>query len=423
MALLMVGFMAPTLQAQHCDGHNARKAEHIQMMKEKLGLSDQQIQQMEAVHEDARAQMKAIWMDENMDDDTRFQKAHALMESKHAQIASILTDEQKEKMQALHEEMGEHHGKGMHMRPGGPFGHGGKGMKAHHRYMKTFFQENIMPMVKAQRAKFETKLSAADKASIEVLRGELEAMKPEWQAMRKQMKAAKLENGEITPAQKEYMRGIRVQKRDIMKRALAIAEKYEDDLKAMHEEMRPKIEAMHKELMTQMHAKMKEMHGGGDGGGALKGEGCEKGKPHHGKHGMHGHHGPRGHHGMMHGPGERFRKMKAARFILMDPDATAELEPSEELFEGSSAEAPSFEVFPNPSVSQNKVSYEIQHPGNVRVELMTKDGRIVKVLANGPHEAGSYSIDVDVAALDTDLYYYRIVEEGGVRTKRFTIVK
>jgi|tagenome__1003787_1003787.scaffolds.fasta_scaffold19747368_1 Spy/CpxP family protein refolding chaperone len=78
-------------------------------MAEQLNLTDDQKTQFKQMHEDMRSQAKAIHDDTSLSAADKKAKMKALHQQSHEKMMGLLTDDQKQKFQAMHKE---HKGKG-----------------------------------------------------------------------------------------------------------------------------------------------------------------------------------------------------------------------------------------------------------------------------------------------------------------------
>jgi Spy/CpxP family protein refolding chaperone len=90
-------------------------ARRLQMMKERLGLSDAQSAQVKAVFEDERTKTEALRADQTSDRAAMRPKMEAIRKDSETRIDAILTPDQKTKWDAMRAEM-QQRGRG----PGGP---------------------------------------------------------------------------------------------------------------------------------------------------------------------------------------------------------------------------------------------------------------------------------------------------------------
>lgn len=100
-------------QGHHSMGehHEMSPEAHLQMLSEKLNLTDDQKAKIKPILENQSQQMKAIHEDSSLSEDQKKAKMKALHESMHSQMKDILTPEQQAKLKEMsHEGMGKHMG-------------------------------------------------------------------------------------------------------------------------------------------------------------------------------------------------------------------------------------------------------------------------------------------------------------------------
>jgi len=101
---------------KHFQHHHApspqREAEHI---GKALNLSPEQTAKLTPIFAGRDEQMKALWQNQQLPPQDKHQQMHALEESTHQQLATVLTPEQLQQLKAMH------HGRG-----DGPRGHHGQ---------------------------------------------------------------------------------------------------------------------------------------------------------------------------------------------------------------------------------------------------------------------------------------------------------
>jgi hypothetical protein len=67
--------------------------------------------------------------------------------------------------------------------------------------------------------------------------------------------------------------------------------------------------------------------------------------------------------------------------------------------------------------------YSLGHSGQVRIELMTVDGKVVRVLTDKAQTSGNHQLEVNTQDLSPGNYMYRLIDAAGSRTVRFAVVK
>jgi len=92
--------------------HNGETADQqLQMLSEKLNLTDDQKAKLKPILQDQMQQMKAVHEDSSLSDDQKRTKTKAIHESLHEQINTVLTPEQQAKFKQMRQEhMAKHKG-------------------------------------------------------------------------------------------------------------------------------------------------------------------------------------------------------------------------------------------------------------------------------------------------------------------------
>lgn len=391
--------------AVFAQGPDGPRAEHKERMIKELNLTTEQQTEMKAVHKSFRKEVKALRDANDGDRKAMRSQVEALEVERNKEIAQILDAEQYAKFEKLEAEMkekrkahrDERRGQGMH----GPMGRKGKaGMKGKNKELRkevrSYVQANVLPVMKEQRLKLDEKMSNADRNKVDELRAQLKELRPQMKAAHKSMRQSHKQGGEVSASQKAEMEQIHTQRKEIMEGAREIAKKYESELIALREEVKPQSEEWKSELkaIAQKHVGENE-------------EECKG----------------------MHHMGRKLRKhVRPAHFILMDPNAEALPFPGEEE-EGFGAiqRAPQkdrvVKLYPNPSLGAQTLEYEVLQAGEVRVDLVSKDGDVVKNVYKGYQEAGVHSLQVDNQNLRSNVYYYSINDQSGKTLKQFVISK
>ncbi len=80
-----------------------------------------------------------------------------------------------------------------------------------------------------------------------------------------------------------------------------------------------------------------------------------------------------------------------------------------------------FQNVPNPAINTTKVVYEIDHPTNIRLEILDITGRILATPVNEFKAAGKYSCDLDCSSYSSGLNYYRLKAGDVSLTKKMVI--
>src|SRR5579864_4335292 len=112
-------FAQPSQQSQaptpdkHAGMHHEESADqHLQMLSEKLNLTEDQKAKLKPVLQDQMQQMKAVREDSSLSEEQKRAKMKTVHESLHDQINAVLTPEQQTKFKQMRQEQMQKH-KGM----------------------------------------------------------------------------------------------------------------------------------------------------------------------------------------------------------------------------------------------------------------------------------------------------------------------
>lgn len=387
-------------------GHRSHKGEHLDQLKSELNLSDEQVAEIKALQEGFRTQVRAVRTDESPESSDKFEKLQALKTAHKTAIDGILTDEQIQKREALKaakkEEM-----KAERAEWKAKFDAVDKeAMKAE---LKAYREQNIQPVMLAQRQKLESEISLADQAEIDQLRSIFKAEKEKMKARKAEMKAQKaqaFENGEKpSEADREAMMAKMKAHKDAMaphREALkAFIEKYDATITSLLTEVKPQAETWKSETKA---IKAKYLGDLMDEKPAFARKGQHAGKGRNGMGKPHGH-GPE----RKAGKGDR----KKAHFLLMDIDGE-NLET-----ETSLPQISNLNVFPNPSAARNTVQFEVVKAGTILIEIHDRSGNVVQRVRQKYLEPGVYREEVNVSQLKESVYYYVISDASGIISEKF----
>jgi hypothetical protein len=404
------------------DYHHNEKAKRMNdKMREELKLTDEQAMKVEAITTKYHKEIKELWSNSDGDKAATMESMHKLMEEMDAEMKTVLTDDQMVKFTEFRKTM--HHGQKGHygrMHKAHGMKKGMHGNKELHKEIKAYMKETAFPVIQEKRKEFDQYLSAEEKATIQKLRDEFKTFHSEMKSkkcdFKKQCEGEKACKGEAKKAcegkdkeackkacegkdgksfdraewkeKKEKMHAEYKEMRAMMEEKMApikaIAENHEAELTVVMDELKVKQEVWREEIHTivKKHMDMKD--------------GDFEGHDFHGKKGMH------------------HFKLDEVHFLLKDPN--------KDMFEEMNEERDAL-VYPNPSHTENNIKLEVLKAGNVKVDLMNKDGQLVKTVFNQHKEAGEQVITINISDLKGDTYYYRITDATGVITKRILVTK
>ncbi len=377
-AVLCLTITSTFAQGQH---RSPRGKAGIEKMQSVIDLTDEQAAELETLQEEHRAAMQNVREQDFESPEDRRAAMKDLMKGHKADVEALLTAEQIAQLEQHKAERETHRAERK------------EEMKAMHKALKAYHQENIHPVMLEQRAKLDEKISAADKATIDELRTVFAKAKEQMTEMKAQYKG----QGRRGEGAKEGFRALMKEQQDEKETLRALVEKYKDDIKALHEEIEPQrqqwdedIKAIKEEYLgdNPRHDKQRKQrrHHKGDGHQG-------KGKRQHAT------------------PGR-----KAGHFLLLDPAAATDTETETALAEAE------LNAYPNPTVSNSTLNYEVKTAGRVRIVLSDEQGNVLKTLIDGYQDAGSYMQEVDLSGLRNGSYYYTLTDKQGVRTQKIVLV-
>lgn len=378
----------------------------IDRMAKHLELNDAQKAKIQAIFEDGAKKRQAIMAQEG-DRASKKKSVKALMEAQNQEIEKVLTKEQLVKFNEIKQKRrGQMEGRRGKMQERKKKGEN-KEMKAE---LKQYSQDNIMPVLKQQRAKLDDKMSEADKNTIDELRASFKARKQEMIEVKKNHKGKKHED--FSDDDKAKFKAYKEATKADMKQAKTLAEKYQDEIKALREEIKPQAEQWkadmaaifekygaekpnRKDMKKRKEATQKERKGKKRKGKAQK----------------------RNRRGMF---SPAAKAMSPIGFLRLDPNAAAEVELDETPLET----AMSMKIFPNPAQDFNNIQYTIVEAGDITIELHDQEGKLVKTVVNQYQEAGTYTQRVNLGDLKGYVYMYVLKDNNGsVLTEQFVVRK
>lgn len=334
---------------------------HFERIAQELDLTSEQQQQVQQLETQFAPRFQSLHEQEFESKEARREAMHDLRNEVQEALNGFLTATQQQQLANL---KGKHrHGKQHNGHP--PCGDKGT------------WESEVEPEIRAKRQKFDTELSADEKAIIANVRVQMDAMKEEKHANRK---------SEERPTEEER-KAHHTSKKQVLEPLMAIVEAHQGSLDAIHDEIKTLIESK-----------------------------CGAKKPGKGQHPEGGTEGGKAHHRGEKGQGEKgMARHHMTRFLLMDPNA-----------EATSAAASGerqVQIYPNPAKTTATISYSVIESGMVRVELLNKDGQLLKTLTNGTMEAGDYEHIENLDYLKTgEVYFIRVTDQQGSGTGKFIVV-
>ncbi len=79
--------------------------------------------------------------------------------------------------------------------------------------------------------------------------------------------------------------------------------------------------------------------------------------------------------------------------------------------------------YPNPFNPSTLIKYSLKESGKVTLNIYDGLGRLVRTLVNKNQDAGDYSISLNASGLSSGVYFYSLIINGNVITKKMTLLK
>lgn len=342
--------------------------------------------------------------------------------------------------------------------------------------MVSYFQDNIIPVLKTQRAKLDAELSETELQKVEDLKGQLKELcgadghrqhimkmfhgsghmrmykhkdgdghkDCQWYKHDKSHKDYQghkdcqghkfhKKKGEhkanLTEEQIQEFKEKKDRMNAILEEADVIANDHSATIKQLLAEIKPDLEQwkndiheivkkyidIDEEKMDGFHKNFMKDHKNMKEG---KCEGHEKIKKekcehHDGEHKCHMNH-KGGHLGMLE------KIFSPAGFILWDLDMFGQEENSADNAEDNSIK---MKIYPNPSTGVNNIEYIVKEAGRVTISLLDSQGNVKEVIVDERKEPGTYTKEVVISDLKEGVYYYKVESNSKSSSKRFVINK
>lgn len=367
--LLFTLFTINTLAAQRGQRQNHRKGFSIDRLEMILELSEDQKEALAQIEVDTKAKIETLRNTEYESQEDKRAALKELMQTQRQAINDVLTPEQIAQLEALKEERKEKNQQRKADR------------KALQEELKSYRDQNILPIMLQQRAKLESKIAEEDKATITALRVKVEARKSD--------------RADQTNKKGRRMTGVNERNQEDREAIKALLNTYKADIKILFEEIEDKTELWKNDLKAIAAKYAPENN-------AERGENTRSGRRD----------GKRG--GKKPGPG---KIISTISFLLLDPGtATSSLQQQLE-------PAIKLSIFPNPALYASTIQYDIARASNVRIELLNDQGKVIKVLEDNYREQGTFNLSVDTSNLREGLYYISITDNNGKQTQQLVISK
>ncbi|GJM31704.1 MAG: hypothetical protein DHS20C18_07050 [Saprospiraceae bacterium] len=367
--ILLLG-LTITAFGQHRGHRGPHDMQLIEKFKTDLNLTPAQETQLAELQAKGKAAMKNLKEGEYEEAADRKEAMHELMKEQKSAVEKILTEEQKAILQKKKEAL-----RNAHKEQFEKIDH-----KALKEEMHQYREKNMMPTLRAQRAKLESKISAEDKTTIAELRTKFKAIDAKHKELKK----------ERGPHPKGHFKGMKEEQKPERETLKTLVDKYKDNIETLMEEIAPQQEQWKKEMKAIAEKYMPK----------------EEGADHRKRKGKHNKHFD--------------RKIKQSHFLLLDPNAESLGQSSTQ---GNNQAWTKIRTYPNPTVNSNKLDYTVVKAGQLRIELHNESGNLVKVLLNENRTPGDYSLVVDFSSLRSGSYYLIVKDQGGVSSQKVVVTK
>ena len=336
-----------------------------------IELSDAQKEEIQSINTDFREKMQALKSEEASEATKVAMKQ--LMDEHKAALDAVLTTAQREKLTAYkaaqRAKADEHRTQ----------------MKAMNQELRSYQEENVLPVLKVQRAKLESKISKEDQELIATLRSERTKAGRNGNQMRKSDGMRKPEGRKGRAEGDKRGQGTNPEKHAQVK---ALVDKYSADMDALYQEIatqeqqwqadRKAIVAKYRAEQPEKKDAVKDFKSNNAGAGRSN----EKGD---------------------------FRKKLS--FLLLDPKAEAPVQLNQIKRQVN--------AFPNPASDLQNLEFEVLKTGKVTVEIIDQQGNIIKTVFSGNLEQGLNKLEIPMEGMKSMLYFYRITDAAGVSTQPF----
>lgn len=345
----------------------------LRELLEQLDLTETQQEQLRALHAAQRTEAKALREREFADPAERRAAQRALRQTGKTALEAILTEDQRIELRALLAAR-----RAERPRPD---------RKALREDVRAYRQDHIQPVMRAQRAKLEPLLSAADRALIDELRPKAKAAR---RTLSEQLKALKAERRPGEPVDRARVRAQRE----------ALEAEYATELaqlQALVERYTADIDRLLAEVDSEQLRWKDELH--------------ELVEEHRGERRPRRPHAERGAEHPRKDKRPRMENLKKAQFLLLHPDAP----------EAATGETLTLRVSPNPATDRVHLRYTLPASGNTRIELKDAAGQSLRTVLDQVQRAGGQRATLDVSDLPPGTYYLSVVQEAQQQTVSFVV--
>lgn len=244
--------------------------------------------------------------------------------------------------------------------------------------VKAYLEANVLPVLRTQRQKLEAALTDEEKQQISTLREQMKTLRKEGKENRTGRDHTR--EAERTEAEKASMKAEREERRQLMSKVTAIADRHEETI----ESLLAGIEEQQQQWKTDIRAIM-------EASGTERAQDARPGR---------------------HERGRRFNAWHVdhpASFLLLDPNAK-----TLEEMGGSHSN-----LYPNPVNGESVLEYQLEEKGPVIITVFDDEGLPVKSLVYEIQDKGQYKVSMEADDLKAGTYIYLLSTAKGTETSRF----
>ena len=374
--LLVVSLLTTsTILAQRHRPHPPRPLELTEELKTELALTPQQITAIENLQAETKSAAEALRQQDGLEPEARREAIRNIQRSAKEEMGSILNEEQRAKFRNLREAKRQERRELMQS----------VDRKAMRAELNEYREQNVKPVMEAQRAKLNETLSEAEQARLTEYRTVLaeakEKARAERQATREERKAERTDRDETQERRphRHHKQGHARQKLheahpSIFVDLEAIVERYDSEITTLLEEIadereqwkvdqRAITERYIPEVLMAQHDERRAKH--------------EPTAERQARHEM----------------------AKKIRFLLQESLTEAEVEMAEEMVEIAAA------AYPNPATNTTTLSFELPTNDVIRIDLRDEQGGLVKNITRDNFVAGKNQVEVELGDLTNGTYY------------------
>ncbi len=82
----------------------------------------------------------------------------------------------------------------------------------------------------------------------------------------------------------------------------------------------------------------------------------------------------------------------------------------------------SMKVFPNPAGDLTNISFQIEHPVKVSINLTNQTGQEIMTLFKGEVSAGLHNFELNTSELQSGIYFLRLQNAQGIHIEKLSVV-